>query len=115
MARCHKRAFVTTQPGRVIQRLIHMNRSGADQQLVRKPPSSGVTDGAGWQENVSNLPSTRSTCILVLEESIFLQRSGARQTAVHWVSAGRVKARVGALIHYRSRTVAWANKPVSCK
>ena len=38
-----------------------MDRSGADQQLVRKPPSSGVTDGAGWQGNVSGLPPTRST------------------------------------------------------
>ena len=38
-----------------------MHRPEADQKLVRKPPSSGVTDGAGWQENVSDLPPTRST------------------------------------------------------
>ena len=48
-------------PGRLIHRLIYMDRSGVDQKLVRKPPSSGVTDGAGWQENVSDLPPTRST------------------------------------------------------
>ena len=38
-----------------------MNRSGSDQKLVRRPPCSGVTSGAGWQENVSDLPATRST------------------------------------------------------
>ena len=57
----------------------------------------------------------RPTCIFVSEESIFLQMSGARQTAAHWASSGRDKARVGALLHYRSRTFARANKPVSCK
>ena len=64
---------------------------------------------------LSNPPPTRPTCIFVLEESIFLQRSGARQTAVHWVSSDRGKAGVGAPLHYRSRTVAWVNKPASCK
>ncbi len=38
-----------------------MGRSGTGQKLVRKPSSSGVTDGAGCQENVSDLPTTRST------------------------------------------------------
>ena len=33
----------TTQPGRVI----HMDRSGVDQKLVRRPPCSGATAGAG--------------------------------------------------------------------
>ena len=47
---------------------------------------------------ISNLPPTRPTCIFVLEESIFLQRSGARQTAAHWVSSGRGKAGVGAIL-----------------
>ena len=38
-----------------------MDRSGADKKLVRRPPSSGVTDAAGWQEIVSDLPPSRST------------------------------------------------------
>ena len=43
-----------------------MDRSGADQKLVRRPPCSGVTTGAGWQENVSDLLPTRSTLSLPL-------------------------------------------------
>ena len=74
---------------------------------------------AQWHRVESFLPgrpaNARPTCIFLLEESSFLQRSGARQTAAHWVSSDRAKARVGALLHYRSRTVAWVNKPVSCK
>ena len=60
-------------------------------------------------------PTTWPTGILGLEEAIFLQTLGARQTAACSVSSGRGKARVGALLHNRSRTVAGVNKPVSCK
>ena len=74
---------------------------------------------AQWHQVESFLPgrpaNARPTCIFPLEESSFLQRSGARQTAAHWVSSDRAKARVGTLLHYRSGSVAWVNKPVSCK
>ena len=30
-----------------------MDRSGADQNLVRRPPCSGVTSGAGWQDSTA--------------------------------------------------------------
>ena len=30
-----------------------MDRSRADQKLVQRPPCSGVTDGAGWQESTT--------------------------------------------------------------
>ena len=43
MAQCHKRAFVNHPAGR----LIYMDRAIADQKLVRRPPCSGVTSGAG--------------------------------------------------------------------
>ena len=41
-----------------------MDRSGADQNLVRRPPRSGVTSGGAGRiqpPNVSDLPPTRST------------------------------------------------------
>ena len=57
MAQCHKRAFVTPP---CQGRRIHMDRSVVDQKLVRRPPCSGVTAGAGWHRHiiaVSDLPS----------------------------------------------------------
>ena len=60
-----------------------------------------------WHRVESFLPgrpaNARPTCIFLLEESSFLQRSGARQTAAHWVSSDRAKARVGALLHSRPK------------
>ena len=57
MTQCHKRVFVTPP---FQGRRIHMDRSGVDQKLVRRPPYSGVTAGAGWQESTAQCQRSSS-------------------------------------------------------
>ena len=68
MAQCHKRAFVS-HPARATH--------------PRGPPSSGVTAGTGWEENVIDLPPTRPTFSAVYNRSAVEYRKLKNGQGVH--------------------------------